>query len=71
MGAGKGGACSRAQGSTGAAVRAACLQRAAGIDPARPFGGVFLPLFALYSLHIHRDVETQSAMQSRNEEICR
>ena len=52
-------------------MRARIQRVAAAAEQARPFGGVFLPLFALYSVHIHRDVETQSAMQSRNEEICR
>ena len=43
----------------------------AAAEQARSFGGVFFPLTALYSMHIHPDVETQSAIQSRNEEIYR
>jgi len=43
----------------------------AAAERARPFGGVFSRLSALYSMHIHPDVETQSAIQSRNEEIYR
>ncbi len=68
MGAGKGGVCGSALPMMRVAARAVSSQYAVAANPARPFGGVFLDVAALYCSHIHPDVETQSAIESRNEE---
>ncbi len=68
MGAGMGGVCGSALPMMRTATRAMSAQHAVAAIPARPFGGVFLDVAALYCSHIHPDVETQSAIESRNEE---
>jgi len=71
MGAGNRWVWGRSQMNPMQVLKASQQRGGAAIDRARPFGGIFFPLTALYSMHIHPDVETQSAIQSRNEEIYR